>query len=93
MLYSADTRLKEHRDCMAVITSEGGVMWMPPAIFRSTCPINITYFPFDIQICNMKFGSWTYDGFKLDINFHSDIGEKVGYDVRLSYCFIQINLF
>jgi len=70
---------------MAVITSEGGVVWIPPAIFRSTCPINITYFPFDIQICNMKFGSWTYDGFKLDINFHNDTGKKVSYSYD---CFI-----
>ena len=27
--------------------------------------IDITWFPFDDQNCDMKFGSWTYDGFKV----------------------------
>jgi len=81
---SADTRLKEHRDAMAVITHDGGVVWMPPAIFRSTCPIDIRYFPFDVQICKMKFGSWTYDGYKLDIGFHNDTGEQVPVQTRQS---------
>jgi len=75
--YSADTRLKEHRDAMAVVNFEGNVLWLPAAIFRSTCPVNILYFPFDIQVCILKFGSWTYDGWKLDVNFHEDVGEVV----------------
>jgi len=54
---------------MAIINYNGTVTWMPPAIYMSTCPIDITNFPFDIQRCHMKFGSWTYDGTKLDINF------------------------
>jgi nicotinic acetylcholine receptor len=36
----------------------------PPIVkFRSTCQIDITYFPFDDQICKLKIGSWLYDGF------------------------------
>jgi len=62
---------------MAVVSYKGDVLWLPAAIFRSTCAVNILYFPFDIQICKLKFGSWTYDGWKLDINFHNDVGEKV----------------
>ena len=31
----------------------------------SSCPIDITWFPFDDQNCEMKFGSWTYNGFKV----------------------------
>lgn len=38
---------------------------MPPGIFKSTCKIDITWFPFDDQRCEMKFGSWTYDGFQV----------------------------
>jgi len=62
---------------MAVVTYEGDVLWLPAAIFRSTCSVDILYFPFDIQICTLKFGSWTYDGWKLDIHFHSDVGDVV----------------
>ena len=34
----------EHRDAMAVITSDGSVTWIPPAIFKSTCEIDTTNF-------------------------------------------------
>ena len=67
--YSADFRLKEQRDAMAVINSTGRVRWIPMAIYKSTCPIDITHFPFDEQCCKLKFGSWTYDESKLDIQF------------------------
>ena len=36
---------------------------------KSTCKIDITWFPFDEQSCAMKFGSWTYDGFKVRIPY------------------------
>lgn len=71
--YSADTRLKEHRDAMAVVSSDGTVLWIPMAIFKSTCEINIANFPFDTQTCILKFGSWTYNGFKLDIDFYDNL--------------------
>ena len=67
--FSADIRLKEHRDALAVISSNGDVLWVPMAIFKSTCHIDILYFPYDEQTCYMKFGSWTYDGYMLDIDF------------------------
>ena len=72
LICSADHRLKEHRDAMAVVSSDGTVFWMPPAIFKSTCSIDIEYFPFDVQTCHLKLGSWTYDGFKLDVDFIDD---------------------
>ena len=75
---SADKRLKEQRDVMAIVQFTGDVLWMPPAIYRSTCSIDITYFPFDVQNCHMKFGSWTYDGYQLDIGFTSNASVDIG---------------
>ena len=42
-------------------------------LFQSTCKIDITWFPFDDQQCDLKFGSWTYSGwqvgaFSLNVN-------------------------
>jgi len=75
MSYSADMRLKEYRDSMAVVENDGTVMWIPPALFRSSCSIDITHFPFDVQTCRLKIGSWTYDGFKLDIDFYDNVSQ------------------
>jgi len=72
---SADMRLKEFRDAMAVVDSDGTVLWIPPALFRSSCSIDITQFPFDVQTCQLKFGSWTYDGFNLDIDFYNNVSQ------------------
>ncbi|KAK8400692.1 hypothetical protein O3P69_002469 [Scylla paramamosain] len=47
-----------------IVTSDGNVTWLSSAIFRSSCSINVEYFPFDEQKCVMKFASWTYDGFQ-----------------------------
>ncbi|KAL9968564.1 hypothetical protein ACROYT_G020672 [Oculina patagonica] len=54
------------------ITSDGKLNWMAPKIVQSSCKFDVTYFPFDKQICRMKFGSWTYDGFRLDLVPESD---------------------
>jgi hypothetical protein len=65
---------------MAVVSSDGSVTWIPPAIYKSTCVIDITHFPFDIQKCKMKFGSWTYDGWKLDVNFLNENQSSIDID-------------
>lgn len=58
VLYNyADTRLEEKREVMATVHFDGTVKWRPPAIFKSTCSINIVKFPYDIQNCSMKFGN------------------------------------
>lgn len=41
--------------CNVLLYSSGYVYWLPPAIFRSSCPISVTYFPFDWQNCSLKF--------------------------------------
>ncbi|KAM7374197.1 hypothetical protein PAMP_006871 [Pampus punctatissimus] len=43
-----------------LIENTGFMTWLPPAIYRSTCAIEITYFPFDYQNCTLAFRSQTY---------------------------------
>ncbi|KAK0393041.1 hypothetical protein QR680_000028 [Steinernema hermaphroditum] len=52
----------------AVVHHSGNVTWIPPAIVRSSCRIDISWFPFDDQHCSMKFGSWTYSGFSTELH-------------------------
>ncbi|KAK0408386.1 hypothetical protein QR680_003923 [Steinernema hermaphroditum] len=51
----------------ALVYYTGLVVWKPPSIYKSFCPINIEYFPYDSQSCQMKFGGWSYNGFLLDV--------------------------
>ncbi|VDK29633.1 unnamed protein product [Gongylonema pulchrum] len=55
----------------AKISSDGTVEWSPPAFYKSTCQIDVEWFPFDEQTCEMKFGSWTYGGLEVDLQ-HKD---------------------
>uniref|UniRef100_A0ACB8ESJ2 Neuronal acetylcholine receptor subunit beta-3 n=1 Tax=Sphaerodactylus townsendi TaxID=933632 RepID=A0ACB8ESJ2_9SAUR len=51
----------------AIVKYNGIVVWTPPASYKSSCTMDVTFFPFDRQNCSMKFGSWTYDGRMVDL--------------------------
>ncbi|XP_037091004.1 neuronal acetylcholine receptor subunit alpha-7-like [Pollicipes pollicipes] len=46
-----------------IVTSAGQVTWLSHGIYQSSCDMDVEYFPFDIQSCEMKWASWTYDGY------------------------------
>ena len=69
IFFSADTRLEEKRNALCIVKHTGNVTWIPQGIYMSTCAIDVMTFPFDKQRCELKFGSWTYDGTKLDLDF------------------------
>ena len=62
---SADGNYEVTLMTKATLHSDGQVVWTPPAIYKSSCEIDVEWFPFDEQSCVMKFGSWTYDGFQV----------------------------
>ena len=45
----------------AEVRYDGTVKWRPPTTFKSSCDIEVKFFPFDEQICRLTFGSWTYN--------------------------------
>ncbi|XP_053202381.1 acetylcholine receptor subunit alpha-like 1 [Panonychus citri] len=77
----------------AIVTSDGKVSWKPPAIFKSSCTIDVEYFPFDQQTCQMKFGIWSYDGLLIDlkhINQQDDSPEiPIGMDLSRFYLSVE----
>lgn len=64
--YSADPQYSSAVINTNVIVSHTGeVVWLSHGIFRSSCDINVEFFPFDEQRCALKWASWTYDGFQV----------------------------
>lgn len=59
-------------DTKVIISKDGTVTWLSPNLIKSACKINVRYFPWDTQTCKLKFGSWTFDGLKLDLDFYGD---------------------
>ncbi|KFP37589.1 hypothetical protein N324_10060, partial [Chlamydotis macqueenii] len=51
----------------AIVKNNGSIRWLPPAIYKSACKIEVKHFPFDQQNCTLKFRSWTYDHTEIDM--------------------------
>uniref|UniRef100_H2Y1Q0 Neurotransmitter-gated ion-channel ligand-binding domain-containing protein n=1 Tax=Ciona intestinalis TaxID=7719 RepID=H2Y1Q0_CIOIN len=49
------------------VRSDGTVGFLQPTAYETTCSINIAFFPFDRQVCTMKFTSWTFPTSKVDL--------------------------
>ena len=64
---SVDDYTAGYMKSLAMVGSDGDVFWPPIVRFRSSCKIDITFFPFDDQICHLKMGSWAYDGFQVKL--------------------------
>jgi len=53
-----------------IVSHTGEVVWLSHGIFRSSCDINVEFFPFDEQRCALKWASWTYDGYQVSFTFY-----------------------
>ncbi|XP_049770531.1 acetylcholine receptor subunit alpha-like [Schistocerca cancellata] len=77
----------------ATLNYTGRVEWKPPAIYKSSCEIDVEYFPFDEQTCVMKFGSWTYDGFQVDLRHIDEVKDsnvvELGVDLSEFYTSVE----
>uniref|UniRef100_A0A8C3T1T1 Uncharacterized protein n=1 Tax=Chelydra serpentina TaxID=8475 RepID=A0A8C3T1T1_CHESE len=68
VLYNnADDQFTGSMETNVVIRYDGQVMWDSPAITKSSCKVDVSYFPFDGQQCRLTFGSWTYNGNQIDL--------------------------
>lgn len=60
-LQNGFTKLKELGDPFIIVSidSSGSVQWLPMEIMQTKCQIDVTYFPFDRQTCDIKFVVWS----------------------------------
>ncbi|KAA8595377.1 hypothetical protein FQN60_012512 [Etheostoma spectabile] len=65
--FSADERFDATFHTNVLVNASGSCQYIPPGILKSTCYIDVRWFPFDVQKCDLKFGSWTHNGWLLDL--------------------------
>lgn len=71
------------KNTLSVVSSSGMVTWVPPATIRVLCPLDMSLFPNDIQMCKVKIGSWTYDGFNLDLQLRdADVSNLQNHNLK-----------
>ncbi|CAG5115247.1 unnamed protein product, partial [Candidula unifasciata] len=74
---NADGKFEVSYNPNCVVRFNGDVNFIPPAIYTSSCTIDVRYFPFDQQECEMKFGSWTFEGKTLVYKFQDSINNII----------------
>ncbi|KAM9539002.1 LOW QUALITY PROTEIN: neuronal acetylcholine receptor subunit alpha-10-like [Salvelinus alpinus] len=68
VLYNnADDQFASSMETNVVIRNDGQIMWDQPAITKSSCSVDVSFFPFDAQQCRLTFGSWTHNGNQMDL--------------------------
>ncbi|XP_010778344.1 neuronal acetylcholine receptor subunit alpha-7-like, partial [Notothenia coriiceps] len=79
LLYnSADERFDATFHTNVLVNYSGSCQYIPPGILKSTCYIDVRWFPFDVQKCDLKFGSWTHNGWLLDLQMiEADISSYI----------------
>ena len=63
-----------------IVSSDGSILWLFPALIKTYCTLNVKYFPFDSQHCQIVFISWTHSGEQLDILYNDSFGNSVYYN-------------
>ena len=76
----------------ATVYHTGLIVWEPPAIYKTYCPINVEFFPFDQQECFMKFGVWTYDGHEVNRYFFQFSCDRLVNDI-VRRCNNNVSMF
>ena len=63
-----------------VLRSSGYSDWTSPALFKTVCAIDVTYFPFDMQSCSLKFGSWASSSKEITMTPGNTTGKSNQYE-------------
>lgn len=73
-LYNSATGSSQYQfgNTNCLVSSNGTVLWVPPAHLETFCDLNLSLWPFDIHTCHMVLGSWTFNGNQIDLDPPND---------------------
>ena len=89
---TAENPLQDLHYSRAIVYSNGNIIWSRPGMMTSTCVFDLSNFPYDQQICNFKFGSWTYHGKELNLSMRQNENvDKTNYQENDGWELIETN--
>lgn len=74
-----------------LVTHNGSVLWPVPVKLLSSCKVDITYFPFDDQMCELRFGSWIYSADWVDFDSTVDSFDLSNYIDNSEWKLLAVN--
>ena len=67
LCFRAEGIYEDYSEFQAVLYPSGQIRWEPGGVFKTMCQIDITYYPFDEQKCDLVFGAWSYYTSKMNL--------------------------
>ncbi|KAI0227983.1 Neuronal acetylcholine receptor subunit alpha-10 [Lamellibrachia satsuma] len=74
-----------------LVRHNGSVLWPVPVKLLSSCKVDITFFPFDDQTCELHFGSWIYSADWIYFNGTVDSFDLTNYVDNSEWKLLAIN--
>ncbi|UJR27280.1 hypothetical protein I4U23_008575 [Adineta vaga] len=75
-----------------MVSFDGTITWLSTGIFRSSCAVDVRYFPFDEQNCSLKFASWTYDSARIDLSQKTNIGDLSNFMANSEWEIVKLHV-
>ncbi|XP_066603029.1 neuronal acetylcholine receptor subunit alpha-5-like [Prorops nasuta] len=71
VLYNSATpnSIEYFGDTHFLLHENGLVNWAPPSQFIALCDLDLRYWPYDVHVCSLTLGSWTFHGEQIDLQF------------------------
>uniref|UniRef100_A0A0K0EI08 Neurotransmitter-gated ion-channel ligand-binding domain-containing protein n=1 Tax=Strongyloides stercoralis TaxID=6248 RepID=A0A0K0EI08_STRER len=74
-------------------TSKGNVTWLFSALFKSVFHLNVKYYPFDDQECELRFGSWSHQQSEIDLKLITNQGDLSFYMNNSEFSLINMHAY
>ena len=84
---SAEELVPDFDRIRVMLRYDGRLHWEPGGIFKTTCDIDIAYFPFDTQHCPIVVGAYSYYSIRMNI---TNVKSTVSHRNFFTCCLIHV---
>ncbi len=67
IIFHFSIKHEDYEDTDVLVGSPGALFWVPPVTSYTSCKLDYTYWPWDVQTCELNIGSWTRHGWDIDV--------------------------